>query len=284
MEKKCDNCVNDNIGCDVIKKMRSDISKLRRINWSSLLIGLLIGGFIALAIIVVWANFCSRTENNNTPVNVQLKVKEIKDLAKTDKDAIDKVLHTTAEKAFYQGRKDAQNEFDKNFTTLLTILTIFGIAWPVIMTFLQHKSNEKEFKMLEERFTEITDKKIQLLKNKTTTSVDNLAKDLYIKQGGIMAQIAGQIHETSDIIYCDLVAFIFFYLGQSFTALAALKCLQDAFKELEYWSCEDKKKQIVETIKTFLATNKIDPQVRKIIEELQEKAIKTEVKVQQNNQ
>lgn len=149
MEKKCDNCVNDNIGCDVIKKMRSDISKLRRINWSSLLIGLLIGGFIALAIIVVWANFCSRTENNNTPVNVQLKVKEIKDLAKTDKDAVDKVLHTTAEKAFYQGRKDAQNEFDKNFTTLLTILTIFGIAWPVIMTLVQQKLNDEKLRELE---------------------------------------------------------------------------------------------------------------------------------------
>ena len=149
MEKKCDNCVNDNIGCDVIKKMRNDIFKLKVFNLDKYPVYLLIGGFIALAIVVVWSNFCSRVKANDTPVTVQLAVKEIKDLAKTDKDAIDKVLQSTAEKAFYQGRKKAQEEFDKNFTTLLTILTVFGIAWPVIIQMLQFKFNEKELEKIE---------------------------------------------------------------------------------------------------------------------------------------
>ena len=92
MEKKCDNYISNNIGRNVIKKMHSDISKLRRINWSSLLLGLLIGGFVILAIVVVWANFCSRTEKNDTPINVLLTIDESKKLEKTDKDAVDKVL------------------------------------------------------------------------------------------------------------------------------------------------------------------------------------------------
>ena len=48
----------------------------------------------------------------------------------------------------------------------------------------------------------------------------------------------------------------------------------------DFWSNADKKVQVVRTIETFLATNTIDPQIRIIIEELQEKANKTEVKEQ----
>lgn len=281
MEKKCDNCISDNIGCDVIKKMRSDIAKLRRINWNSLLFGLLIGGFIALAIVVVWSNFCSRVKENNTPVTVQLAVKEIKDLAKTDKDAIDKVLQTTAEKAFYQGRKDAQNEFDKNFTTLLTILTIFGIAWPVIMTLVQQKLNEKELEMIKKSVTKDVEEKISLLGNNIKGLVDNLAKDVYIKQGGIMMQIAGQMKDLESKVYCELVTFMFLFHGNSLITASKVLCiLKKDFDELDFWSSADKKVQVVQTIKTFLEKNTIDPQIRIIIEELQEKAIKTEVKEQ----
>ena len=92
------------------------------------------------------ANFCCRADEIDSPINVKLTVGECKNLIKTDTDAVNKVLQSTAEKAFYRGRKDAQKEFDKNFTTLLTIITIFGIAWPVIVQMLQLKFSEKELK------------------------------------------------------------------------------------------------------------------------------------------
>lgn len=147
-DKNVDKPYNDSIGCSAAKEKQKKFPSSQGVNWQTLSVGLLLGGFIALAIVVVWANFCSRTESKDTPVNVQLTIKDVKDIEKTDGNAIDKVLQTTAEKAFYQGRKEAQNEFDKNFTTLLTILTIFGIAWPLIIALLQFKFSEKEIEKI----------------------------------------------------------------------------------------------------------------------------------------
>ena len=48
------------------------------------------------------------------------------------------------QKVAYAARQEAQNEYDKNFSILLTMLTIFGIAWPVVIAMLQFKFNEKE--------------------------------------------------------------------------------------------------------------------------------------------
>ena len=268
MEKQCDNCVNDNIGCDVIKKMRSDIFKLKVFNFDKYPVYLLIGGFIALAIVVVWSNFCSRVKANDTPVTVQLAVKEIKDLAKTDKDAIDKVLQTTAEKAFYQGRKEAQNEFDKNFTTLLTILTVFGIAWPLIVAYINYKANEDKLR------------EIDNLRKDTSRGFSIFQKQTCGKLGGIMIQIAGTMQEDDAKLYCTLLSFIFLYQGESQIFSKVLDCLKEDFDKLDFWSSSDKKVQVVRTIEAFLTANVIDPQVKKIIEELQEKAIRTEVKEQ----
>lgn len=145
---------NDSIGCNATKEKQQKSPSSQGVNWRTLSVGLLLGGFIALAIVVVWANFCTRTESKDTPVNVQLTIKDVKDIEKTDGNAIDKVLQSTAEKAFYQGRKEAQNEFDKNFTTLLTILTVFGIAWPVIIAILQSMKFSQDQKTLEKLIEE----------------------------------------------------------------------------------------------------------------------------------
>ena len=55
----------------------------------------------------------------------------------------------TMQRVAYEIRKEAQNEFDKNFSILLTILTIFGIAWPLIIGFAQHKLNERELNKID---------------------------------------------------------------------------------------------------------------------------------------
>ena len=55
-----------------------------------------------------------------------------------------KTLENALLQSAYTARKDAQKEYDKNFSTLLTILTIFGIAWPVIVGLIQYRINDKE--------------------------------------------------------------------------------------------------------------------------------------------
>lgn len=54
----------------------------------------------------------------------------------------------TMQKVAYATRQEAQSEYDKNFSILLTILTIFGIAWPIIIALLQFKFNENELEKI----------------------------------------------------------------------------------------------------------------------------------------
>ena len=112
---------------------------MKKFNW--ILTGLLIG-------LVVWLLF---TIANNTIFRAQydnyIKITTIA-TGKTTADnniTISKdEFDATMQKVAYAARLEAQNEYDKNFTTLLTILTIFGIAWPVIIGLLQFKFNERE--------------------------------------------------------------------------------------------------------------------------------------------
>ena len=112
---------------------------MKKFNW--ILTGLLIG-------LVVWLLF---TIANNTIFRAQydnyIKITTIA-TGKTTADnniTISKdEFDATMQKVAYAARLEAQNEYDKNFTTLLTILTIFGIAWPAIIALLQFKFNERE--------------------------------------------------------------------------------------------------------------------------------------------
>ena len=54
--------------------------------------------------------------------------------------ALDEALRQSA----YIARQEAQQEYDKSFSTLLTILTIFGIAWPLVVAFIQYRLSKKE--------------------------------------------------------------------------------------------------------------------------------------------
>ena len=69
------------------------------------------------------------------------------------KTALEDALRQSA----YAARQEAQNEYDKNFSTLLTILTIFGIAWPLIVAFAQYKFNEKQLDKIQHAETAAQD-------------------------------------------------------------------------------------------------------------------------------
>lgn len=91
------------------------------------------------------------------PFSGETTTSEVKTVVKTTKSEPSERRIVITEDAFketmlqvaYTARQEAQNEYDKNFTTLLTILTIFGIAWPVIIALLQFKFNENELKKID---------------------------------------------------------------------------------------------------------------------------------------
>ena len=86
------------------------------------------------------------------PFSGKTKTSEVKTVVKTTKsepserrvviteDAFKKTMQQVA----YTARQEAQSEYDKNLATLLTILAIFGIAWPAIIALLQFKFIESE--------------------------------------------------------------------------------------------------------------------------------------------
>ena len=143
------------------------------------LTGLLIGVIIWLLVVLIlgviyqptYANDVKVTVNfNNKPVegtetvettrqvpvtcpfSGETKTSEVKTVVKKTKSEPSERRVVVTEDAFketmqqvaYTARQEAQNEYDKNFTTLLTILTIFGIAWPIMIALLQFKFNESE--------------------------------------------------------------------------------------------------------------------------------------------
>ena len=92
------------------------------------------------------------------PFNGETKTSEVKTVVKTTKSGPSERRVVITEDAFketmqqvaYSSRQEAQNEYDKSFSTLLTILTIFGIAWPVIIAMLQFKFNESELNKIKQ--------------------------------------------------------------------------------------------------------------------------------------
>ena len=92
------------------------------------------------------------------PFSGETKTSEVKTVVKTTKAEPSERRVVITEDAFketmqqvaYTARQEAQNEYDKNFATLLTILTIFGIAWPVIIALLQFKFNENELNKIKQ--------------------------------------------------------------------------------------------------------------------------------------
>ena len=97
------------------------------------------------------------------PFSGEMKTSEVKTVVKTTKSEPSERRVVITEDAFketmqqvaYSARLEAQNEYDKNFATLLTILAIFGIAWPVLMQILQFKFNEKSIDQINKSEAEI---------------------------------------------------------------------------------------------------------------------------------
>ena len=117
------------------------------------------------------------------PFSGEMKTSEAKTVVKKTKSEPSERRVVITEDAFketmqqvaYTARQEAQNEYDKSFSALLTILTIFGIAWPVIIGLLQFKFNERELDKIKQAQD---DAKLAL---ETTQKLSSMTRDAYIE-------------------------------------------------------------------------------------------------------
>lgn len=149
------------------------------------------------------------------------------------KEALEDALRQSA----YAARQEAQNEYDKNFSTLLTILTLFGVAWPLVVAFIQHKLNEKEIDKIE-----YANKKIKDIEEQTK-EINSAVATSYDASGVLFLHI----HDNSN---------------DNRTKVSAVAGFIIAFDHKLNYSVGEEQLEIVNMINNFfVALNRVDPQV-----------------------
>ena len=104
-------------------------------------------GIVILVILAVFAFMLVRNTWPQKTKDCVITINVVEDKGKTTGDEVQitkSVMKDTLQQSAYAARREAQNEYDKNFSTLLAILTIFGIAWPVLVALIQYQFNEKK--------------------------------------------------------------------------------------------------------------------------------------------
>ena len=145
MGGKCESDKGNPVGCKLIQKMSSDIQKIKEIRhpfsgWSILIIA-------ALVVIIAGILLASTFKSNSYPTEIRLDVRVDGGGAVSEKAKANIKLELSEALLAMEARAAAA--YNEKFATLLTILTIFGIAWPVIIALLQFKFNEKELEKIE---------------------------------------------------------------------------------------------------------------------------------------
>ena len=145
MGGKCESDKEQSIGCKLIQKMSSDIQKIKEIRhpfsgWSILIIAVLV-------VIIAGFLLASTFKSNSYPTEIRLDVR-VGGGGTVSEETKAKVKLELSE-ALLAMEARAAAAYNEKFATLLTILTIFGIAWPVIIALLQFRFSEKELKKIE---------------------------------------------------------------------------------------------------------------------------------------
>lgn len=145
MGGKCESDKGKPVGCKLIQKMSSDIQEIKEIRypfsgWSILIIA-------ALVVIIAGILLASTFKSNSYPTEIRLDVRVDGGGAVSEKAKANIKLELSEALLAMEARAAAA--YNEKFATLLTILTIFGIAWPVIIALLQFKFSEKELEKIE---------------------------------------------------------------------------------------------------------------------------------------
>lgn len=145
-----------------------------------------------------WGRVVTANETSSTTKKSKLPESYV-----ISKENMDKALTAVA----YAARTEAQNEYKNNFSILLTILTIFGIAWPVIIALLQFKFNKDELKKIKK--ARYTAKAAVANAEKIATTLDNEMKKILelekeVKQNKAeQADGLGNAYEGLGVLYYD---------------------------------------------------------------------------------
>ena len=217
MDEKCNNCMDNDINCDVIKQLRKDVLKIK-VNRSCLhIIALLICslGFI-VAGLFAFRTFFPSTTTENMVYDIQISGE------KNVSGEICADIKKELAEALVEVENRAVAAYNEKFTILLTVLTIFGIAWPLVVAILQLRFNEGELKKIKEA-EEKANAANELAKN-----MKDQMKDVTQKTNDLQANyIAGQlvINEVNKVkhdLYSELPS-IYFSLSIFHSKLPANK-------------------------------------------------------------
>lgn len=165
MGGKCESDKEQSIGCQQTQKMDSAIREPQK-NYLSFLVWIITG--ICLLALLIGGLFVYRTFwPNSYPKEIRMDVRvdaskrlplntflwiwpDIQvDLGASVSEETKAKIKLELSEALLAMEARAAAAYNEKFATLLTILTIFGIAWPVIIALLQFKFNESELKKIE---------------------------------------------------------------------------------------------------------------------------------------
>ena len=160
MGGKCESDKGNPVGCKLIQKMSSDIQKIKEIRhpfsgWSILIIA-------ALVVIIAGILLASTFKSNSYPTEIRLDVQVDGGGAVSEKAKANIKLELSEALLAMEARAAAA--YNEKFATLLTILTIFGIAWPLVIALLQFRFNERELN------------KIKLAETNANSALDRIKK------------------------------------------------------------------------------------------------------------
>lgn len=176
MPENCDNCQGRNIGCKLIQDMNHDVQKMKRrkniivvFAWFTYALALLIGGMF------VYRTFFP-VVNPATHFNIMLT-----SASKEGKQELSPELQTKIKaelhEAFLSVEEKSARAYDEKFATLLTVLTIFGIAWPLIIGIIQFKFNEEEMGKIKNAIKTATEANENA--QRTNNSLKDAKKQIY---------------------------------------------------------------------------------------------------------
>lgn len=200
MAEKCESSNGQPIGCQRIQKMDAAIRWLFSpggiTTWICLLALLICGLFIFRTFWPI-----------SYPTEIRLDVRVDGGGAVSEKTKANVKLELSEALLAMEARAAAA--YNEKFATLLTILTIFGIAWPVIIALLQSKFNESELKKIEnaQEKAEESLKQANEAREKAQKCLDDIAKTnmrIYRYNGDVYYQLASsEAAKYSDLAKID---------------------------------------------------------------------------------
>lgn len=174
MGGKCESDKGKPVGCKLIQKMSSDIQKIKEIRhpfsgWSILIVAVLV-------VIIAGFLLASTFKSNSYPTEIRLDVRVDGGGAVSEETKAKIKLELSEALLAMEARAAAA--YNEKFATLLTILTIFGIAWPVIIALLQLKFSEKELEKIEKAQDKAEEslKQASEAREKTQECLDDIAE------------------------------------------------------------------------------------------------------------